>query len=428
MFFLLSLRMCSSKHYRVTWCGPAGEVGVKYLRWAGLHSANCRSRHRPLEPDRDQDRNQPAELRMSADFTQDSVLHFLQSSGGSAKNSDLLQHFRFFLRDHVDRDRNREQFKRFVNSVATVKQEDGSSHVVLRRRFRGHVPGATGDFSLGNGARSPTGGGEAPPGRRGVGGAAGKTILPAAGIIVNNNNQREPEISRNGREAPAAPVGVQQRAGPQSSAPAQVSQHVTPCLRGRGLQPVGGLHQDPPQTYIARHRPSYRAAVSCDDDDDEEEEVPVSRGVTEGTWPPSRPSGGAVPSSSSPLCMVKRPAPPPGSSSPEKTTPKIYIQSVEGTGSRWDPEHVQGRSEPSHSRPSLEGHRPQLHQGVQQQQLVPGGGPGQRAWLSSSHGSISSLSSEVGFFSGDCPPRGPLLGSQRVSSCEALQVAAGENL
>uniref|UniRef100_A0A8C6T9W9 SOWAHA-C winged helix-turn-helix domain-containing protein n=1 Tax=Neogobius melanostomus TaxID=47308 RepID=A0A8C6T9W9_9GOBI len=70
-------------------------------------------------------------------FSQDALLHFLRSCGGSVTNADLLIHFRPFLRDHADRERNRELFKRFVNSVARVKQEHGVSHVVLQRRFRG---------------------------------------------------------------------------------------------------------------------------------------------------------------------------------------------------------------------------------------------------------------------------------------------------
>ncbi|KAG7221186.1 hypothetical protein INR49_017473 [Caranx melampygus] len=78
---------------------------------------------------------------MATDFTQDAVLRFLQSSGGSVKNSDLLLHFRNFLRNHADQDRNRELFKKFVNSVATVRQQDGVSYVVLRKKFRGHSPG-----------------------------------------------------------------------------------------------------------------------------------------------------------------------------------------------------------------------------------------------------------------------------------------------
>uniref|UniRef100_A0A8C9YLI3 Uncharacterized LOC116034860 n=1 Tax=Sander lucioperca TaxID=283035 RepID=A0A8C9YLI3_SANLU len=78
---------------------------------------------------------------MATEFTQDSLLYFLQSSGGTVKNSDLLLHFRHFIRDHADQNRNREQFKKFVNSLATVKQIDGVSYVVLRKKFKGHVTG-----------------------------------------------------------------------------------------------------------------------------------------------------------------------------------------------------------------------------------------------------------------------------------------------
>ncbi|XP_038143074.1 nuclear receptor coactivator 6-like [Cyprinodon tularosa] len=78
---------------------------------------------------------------MATDFTLDSVLVFLQSCGGSVRNSDLLLHFRPFLREHPDHVRNRELFKKFVNSVATVTKIDGVSNVVLRKKYRGHVPG-----------------------------------------------------------------------------------------------------------------------------------------------------------------------------------------------------------------------------------------------------------------------------------------------
>ncbi|XP_070845450.1 ankyrin repeat domain-containing protein SOWAHB-like [Chaetodon trifascialis] len=147
---------------------------------------------------------------MATDLSQDTVLHFIQSSGGSVKNADLLLHFRNFIRDHADRERNREHFKKFVNSVATVQQVDGVSYVVLRRKFRRHDPGGGEGGSSGplrprknpepsaeNAKLSPAEPAEkrrykpplrevaapAPPG-----GTTGKTFLPAAGIVLNNNN------------------------------------------------------------------------------------------------------------------------------------------------------------------------------------------------------------------------------------------------
>uniref|UniRef100_A0A8B9LE08 SOWAHA-C winged helix-turn-helix domain-containing protein n=1 Tax=Astyanax mexicanus TaxID=7994 RepID=A0A8B9LE08_ASTMX len=75
---------------------------------------------------------------MAADFTQDSVLRFLLSRGGTVRNTELLAHFTSFLReqDEGTRARNREQFKRFVNSVAVVKQDGGVSYIALKKKHR----------------------------------------------------------------------------------------------------------------------------------------------------------------------------------------------------------------------------------------------------------------------------------------------------
>ncbi|XP_030623774.1 ankyrin repeat domain-containing protein SOWAHB [Chanos chanos] len=73
---------------------------------------------------------------MATEFTQESVLRFLISNGGNVRNADLLTHYKSFLREDEEREQNRELFKRYVNSVATVKQEDGVSRVVLRKKYR----------------------------------------------------------------------------------------------------------------------------------------------------------------------------------------------------------------------------------------------------------------------------------------------------
>ncbi|KAI5612943.1 ankyrin repeat domain-containing protein SOWAHC [Silurus asotus] len=76
---------------------------------------------------------------MATDFTQESVLRFLLRNGGKVRNADLLAHFKKFLREHEDRVRNRELFKKYVNTVATVKQEDEVSYVMLRKKYRPHL-------------------------------------------------------------------------------------------------------------------------------------------------------------------------------------------------------------------------------------------------------------------------------------------------
>ena len=72
---------------------------------------------------------------MATEFTQDAVLRFVCSKNGKVKNADLLAHFKPFIRDDENRAQNRELFKRFVNSVAVVKQEEGVSFVVLRKKY-----------------------------------------------------------------------------------------------------------------------------------------------------------------------------------------------------------------------------------------------------------------------------------------------------
>lgn len=354
--------------------------------------------------------------RMATDFTQDTVLHFLQSSGCPVKNSDLLLHFRNFIRDNADRDRNRELFKKFVNSLATVQQIDGVSYIVLRKKFRGHVPGggaggSSGPLRLPAGKKtesspesvklSPAGSTEEPrqkPQMREVttpalpGVTVGKSILPAAGLMLNNNNnnvernfnlKQEQVISRPELTGgPAAQVVGQvsektelktpsmskPRAGDQCT---KVGQHrvglgpshgITPVVaavshqtsqqvpvpetvRGREtrLQPEGGLNQEPRLHHISvhppvtarriRHRQSYKSAVSYDEDEEEEEEVPMRPGSPGGAWPlstPLRDMGRAI-SASSP-CIIDPSAPPSvdSPSSSERKLPQIYIQDMEG--------------------------------------------------------------------------------------------------
>uniref|UniRef100_A0A8C1L0Y3 SOWAHA-C winged helix-turn-helix domain-containing protein n=1 Tax=Cyprinus carpio TaxID=7962 RepID=A0A8C1L0Y3_CYPCA len=121
---------------------------------------------------------------MATDFTQDSVLRFIINNGGTVRNADLLTHYRRFLREDEEREQNRELFKRYVNSVATVRQEEGVSHVVLRKKYRVH---------LGDVAKNRE------PERDSKQAVSGKPqavltiptrseILPVAGILTNNDS------------------------------------------------------------------------------------------------------------------------------------------------------------------------------------------------------------------------------------------------
>lgn len=338
---------------------------------------------------------------MATDFTQDTVLHFIRSGGGSVKNSDLLAHFRNFIREHPNRDRNRELFKTFVNSVATVQQLDGVSYVVLRKKFRGRVPGdgergSSGPLRVPAGTKTQSSAVNATPNpadrvkkprqkvqleegprpavQRAI---VGKSVLPAAGIIVNDIHNVEPNV--NLQKVPKTsgvsvrPAEAQVAKTPPLSESFAQDQHakvgqpslghgpspgITPVVaavrhhvelpapeppRGRhvSLQSAEDLHQEaPPQPSSLhpqvlqrriRHRQSYKAALSYDDEE-EEEETPVRRGSA-GVVPLSTPLGnmGRVISASSP-CIIDQPAPPSVASSfsSERKVPKIYIQDVKG--------------------------------------------------------------------------------------------------
>lgn len=336
---------------------------------------------------------------MATDLSQDAVLRFLHSNGGSVKNSDLLLHFRGFIRDHADRDRNRELFKKFVNSVATVRQDGGASYIVLKKQLRGYVPGGGGGGSSGP-PRVPAGkitetspqstnqssavsaekprlkppprGGDAPapPGE-----TARITILPAAGIMVNNNNNNvETSVNRNQLNSAADVSG--RRAAAQklktpslSESPVQGESTkegqpgitaVVPAVRHHGetnqqvplpqihkgreahFQSDRVLHQEPPLHHVSldsevpprriRYRPSYKSAVSCDEEEEEEEELPVRQSPGGAVWPviaPPRDSGRPVLFSSPRIMHGPAPHSVVSSSSSEKKPPKIFIQDIE---------------------------------------------------------------------------------------------------
>ncbi|KAF1377218.1 hypothetical protein PFLUV_G00198360 [Perca fluviatilis] len=348
---------------------------------------------------------------MATEFSQDTLLYFLQSSGGSVKNSDLLLHFRHFIRDHADQKRNREQFKKFVNSLATVKQIDGVSYVILRKKFKGHVTGGgeggsseppplsarkNAEPSPEDAKLSPAWSTEKPrqklrevttPAPLGV--IPGKTILPAAGIVLNNNNNSNMERNLNlkqkrqqvistpelcGRPAAAQAVsqisetaqvktpGLSEPFAPDQCRPTKAQHRVgfglppgiTPAvaalrhhgetsqqlpvpetLRGREAcpQPEGGLHQKPPLHPISlqpqaspRHiRLRQSYKSAVSCDEDEEEEEEVQIRQCS--------AGGARPlstiSASSPCILDPPVSPSVVSSSSERKLPEIYVQDVE---------------------------------------------------------------------------------------------------
>uniref|UniRef100_A0A668S987 SOWAHA-C winged helix-turn-helix domain-containing protein n=1 Tax=Oreochromis aureus TaxID=47969 RepID=A0A668S987_OREAU len=206
---------------------------------------------------------------MASEFTQDAVLVFLQSRGGTVKNSDLVLHFRNFIRDHADQDRNRELFKKFVNSVATVKQLDGVSHVILRKKFRGYVSGSGAEVGSSDPPWVPV----------------GKDAETAAS---NKPRQKPQQKEATGQQR----VGFGPPSGVTPAPPHKATSPGSEALTGQ-RQPEAGVHaQRAPRR--ARNRPSYKTAVSRDDEEEKEEEVTVTKGSAGGTQPLSAPLNAPV--------------------------------------------------------------------------------------------------------------------------------------
>uniref|UniRef100_UPI00398F739C ankyrin repeat domain-containing protein SOWAHA-like n=1 Tax=Pristiophorus japonicus TaxID=55135 RepID=UPI00398F739C len=71
-------------------------------------------------------------------LSQAGVIEFLVDAGGKVKNSDLLYNFRNELaQNDAQRKREaRELFKRFINNVAVVREEEGVKFVVLKKKLQ----------------------------------------------------------------------------------------------------------------------------------------------------------------------------------------------------------------------------------------------------------------------------------------------------
>ncbi|XP_023816695.1 ankyrin repeat domain-containing protein SOWAHB isoform X2 [Oryzias latipes] len=169
---------------------------------------------------------------MATHFTQDAVLHFLQSRGGSVKNAELLQHFRDFLGEH--RNQNRDVFKQFVNSVATVRQIDGASYVTLRSKFRGGQAGPPAPLQRPDGGRTPAAAPESHRPRAGQeqGEAASRGpragALPSAGILPPHSG---PQVSI----APPLPGGPRLAQGDPERGGSAVPERRAPASTKRGV-------------------------------------------------------------------------------------------------------------------------------------------------------------------------------------------------
>ncbi|KAK3586267.1 hypothetical protein CHS0354_006959 [Potamilus streckersoni] len=74
------------------------------------------------------------------EFTMEAVKEFIVNSGGKVTNHDLVTKFKNYLNDPQDKVLNREKFKDFVNTLATIKlDEKGEKLLVLKKKFKDRV-------------------------------------------------------------------------------------------------------------------------------------------------------------------------------------------------------------------------------------------------------------------------------------------------
>ncbi|CAG2058295.1 unnamed protein product, partial [Timema podura] len=74
----------------------------------------------------------PSELSINA------IVSYMLENGGKVTNHDLVKHFKRFLTDPETRVQARNDFKEYVNAVATIKNE-GEKCLVLKRKYRQHA-------------------------------------------------------------------------------------------------------------------------------------------------------------------------------------------------------------------------------------------------------------------------------------------------
>ncbi|XP_057333553.1 serine/threonine-protein kinase WNK4-like [Microplitis mediator] len=70
-----------------------------------------------------------------SDLSLAEIRKYLLENGGSARNRDLVKHFKYFLTDPDTRVEARNKFKEYVNTLATIKNEEGEKYLVLKKKY-----------------------------------------------------------------------------------------------------------------------------------------------------------------------------------------------------------------------------------------------------------------------------------------------------
>ncbi|NP_001073475.1 sosondowah ankyrin repeat domain family Cb [Danio rerio] len=170
---------------------------------------------------------------MATECSQHAVLRFIEERGGRVKNGDLADYFRAAIpQEPALKQEAREAFKRHVDTVAYVKEENGEKYVCLRKRFWGCPRSAGGEradtddpapaarartLSSGYGT-ADAGGAETHP-HISEEGVNGGTPAELRAHMENSDSNRSAEQRPKAAEQPeerAAATGGEERDGPES--------------------------------------------------------------------------------------------------------------------------------------------------------------------------------------------------------------------
>jgi len=74
-------------------------------------------------------------MTQPTEFSLESVRQLMLANGGRVTNHELVKSFRRWLTDPQGKETARSQFKDYVNTLATIKQENNEKYLILKKRF-----------------------------------------------------------------------------------------------------------------------------------------------------------------------------------------------------------------------------------------------------------------------------------------------------
>ncbi|XP_076379539.1 ankyrin repeat domain family member sosondowah isoform X4 [Megalopta genalis] len=75
-------------------------------------------------------------MAMPSELSLEEIRKYLLENGGTARNHDVVKYFKKFLTDPETRVEARNRFKEYVNTLATIKNEEGEKYLVLKKKYR----------------------------------------------------------------------------------------------------------------------------------------------------------------------------------------------------------------------------------------------------------------------------------------------------